>query len=425
MLRFNKLGAACVLSVLVTACDFHPLDVDSPVTIEDKNIANKQGAELLRVRALYHLNDGLPGLARAEGILTDEFFTQSQPSLTTANPNEVIDRRDEEATISTFTFIHGARNFATIAIPALREFGAPRPYVGQMFAVRGFAKMLLAQDFCPGQAFNELDTDGAIVYMPPLSTDQAYESALADLDSAVVEAADSARILNFARVARARTLLELGRFADAAAAAAPVPTTFVFNAEFDATLSTNSLFNVTSSTTIPVSVADRDGGNGLDFSSSNDPRIKVLFRKKGFDGTNLYSTEKYPTNVSPVTIANGIEARLIEAEAALKAGDVTGWLSKLNALRATSITPAMTALTNPATERGRVDLMFRERAFWLFATAHRLGDMRRLVRHYGRTVAETFPSGTYRAGGPFGTVTTFKIPASELLNPAVTGCTER
>ena len=41
----------------------------------------------------------------------------------------------------------------------------------------------------------------------------------------------------------------------------------------------------------------------------------------------------------------------------------------------------------PIAHRLGLNALFRERAFWLWGTAHRLGDMRRLIRHYGRTEA--------------------------------------
>ena len=81
-----------------------------------------------------------------------------------------------------------------------------------------------------------------------------------------------------------------------------------------------------------------------------------------------------------------MDARLIEAEAALAAGDVAGWLAKLNDLRA-DVDDLMTArvddyastlgmnpeapntvlnpLVDPGTAAARVDLMFQERGFWL------------------------------------------------------------
>src|SRR5581483_874628 len=105
-------------------------------------------------------------------------------------------------------------------------------------------------------------------------------------------------------------------------------------------------------------------------------------------------------------MASGVEARLIEAEAALAAGDAS-WLTILNRLRTdgtfttaphpgdptvTDTTwgpgvgavlfpnglPGLRPLTDPGTPAARVDLLFAERAAWLFLTGHRLGDMRRL-----------------------------------------------
>ena len=41
----------------------------------------------------------------------------------------------------------------------------------------------------------------------------------------------------------------------------------------------------------------------------------------------------YSSLSAPVVHASGVEARMIEAEAALAAGDAAGWLAKLNAAR--------------------------------------------------------------------------------------------
>jgi hypothetical protein len=119
-----------------------------------------------------------------------------------------------------------------------------------------------------------------------------------------------------------------------------------------------------------------------------------------------------------------VEARLIEAEAALRTGNPQ-WLTILNDLRRMEVTPAMTDLADPGTEAAQVDLLFRERAFWLFATGHRLGDLRRLVQHYGRDPETVFPTGAYRLGGAYGTKMSlpFPIEAEAARNPAVTGCT--
>src|SRR5678815_146790 len=89
-------------------------------------------------------------------------------------------------------------------------------------------------------------------------------------------------------------------------------------------------------------------------------------------------------------------------------------LSILNALRAAPLqitapsptatgthpgwtTPVMTPLTDPGNATARVDQLFREKAFWQFGRGHRLGDLRRLIRDYGRAAdgSDTFPVGVH------------------------------
>ena len=90
----------------------------------------------------------------------------------------------------------------------------------------------------------------------------------------------------------------------------------------------------------------------------------------GFDGsTPLFFTSKYRDYKSPTPLAIGAEARLIEAEAALSAGDVANFLAKLNQARAATrrrirpipdrrrfrVPPARSRLADiPASTAGRV-----------------------------------------------------------------------
>jgi hypothetical protein len=126
---------------------------------------------------------------------------------------------------------------------------------------------------------------------------------------------------------------------------------------------------------------------------------------------------------SPSTVASGAEARLIEAEAQLRNSDNAAFMQTINDLRAfQNLTPA----ADPGTPDTRVDLLFHERAFSLFATSHRLGDMRRLVRQYGRDPETVFPTGNYHKDGlKFGTDVNWIVPAPERNNPKFTGCLDR
>ena len=146
------------------------------------------------------------------------------------------------------------------------------------------------------------------------------------------------------------------------------------------------------------------------------PRVPFLDTGHfGFDQeTPQFDLLKYPDLGSPIVLADGVEARLIEAEAALKTGDEGGMNDILNELRdGIGLDP----LPNPSAGAEAEDQLFSERAFWLYATGHRLGDMRRLVRQYLRDPNSVFPVGDYSRGGTYGDVVAFPVPINENNNP--------
>ena len=89
-------------------------------------------------------------------------------------------------------------------------------------------------------------------------------------------------------------------------------------------------------------------------------------------------------------------------------------------------------LTDPGTPAARIALLFRERAFWLFLTGHRQGDLRRLLRQYTQypqfqSQQQVYPTGLYTAPGlgRYGTDVNAPIPLSESPNPDFHGCKDR
>jgi starch-binding outer membrane protein, SusD/RagB family len=255
-------------------------------------------------------------------------------------------------------------------------------------------------------------------------------------------------VVNLARVLQGRAQLELGNYAAAADDVALVPTTFQYRVTIHA--STMSGNNGGQRGT----VADREGGNGLPFLSSGDPRttttvtcsapgdycplVSLTMPAKYFDPSILTSA-----GYAPFVVASGIEAQLIRAEAALQRGDVQGWTSTLNTLRAsagTTLTPAIGVIpplpadsTTAASAALRVSVLFHERAFWLFLTGHRQGDLRRLIRQYGtkspqfQSDQHVYPAGLYNAPGTgrYGSDVTVPIPTTEYANPNYHGCIDR
>ena len=94
---------------------------------------------------------------------------------------------------------------------------------------------------------------------------------------------------------------------------------------------------------------------------------------------------------------------------------------------------ALAPLTDPGDQASRVDLMFCERAFWLYLSGHRLGDLRRLVRQYSRSADAVFPGGGGAQyvidgnpkGGIFGNDVNLSIPLDETNNPKFSACIDR
>ena len=379
------------------------------------------------------------------GLLADEWSTSS-----TFIQNDETDQRTIQVFNSSITGmlrqLYRTRTRANQAIGLLNEFTPTnRALIGEMYLARGFAEMQLALDFCNGIPIGDGNAtppeNGT-----PRSNVEVFALAAASLDSAIAATTgtDAAlvRINRAARIARGRVALAQGEFAAAAGFVTGIPTSFTYQHSFSLTTNSNTLWGQGLSAR-RYSVGDSVEGNtrtlrvtnAIPFASANDPRLPVVIRTSGAingqDGQTYARTTVMWQQLTAVDVANGIDARMIEAEAALRAGRTTQWLAIHNALRAApprlgEIQPAaMPALTDPGSEAARVDRHFREKAFWTFSRGQRLGDMRRLIRQYGRTEATVFPQGVHYKGGNYGTDVNLPIVTDELNNPNFTGCTDR
>lgn len=418
-----------------TACSTDRLlQADRPDLINPGNLGNLQGAAALYAGALGDfavahdggLGTGIGlGLVVATGFMSDEFrFGGTPPEIREMDLRAV--REANGAWLQTYLDQHRARGAADRAAEALKAaVSGPDARVGEMYAIAAAEIILIGEAYCAGAPLGATEPD--IVYGEPLTTQQLMTAAIAKLDLAAQNAAGNARIVNLIAVLRGRALLNNAQYAQAATAVATVPTSFSYTTlhgsktERQKLFPYNYMYNLDS-----WLVSDREGINGLDFATAGDPRVPIdgTGSPSRFDQrTPRYYLRKYNSFESPVTVASGVEARLIEAEAALQAANTALWLTKLTEARAPF---GMAAPTDPGTAATRVDLMFRERAFALFGTAHRLGDLRRLIRQYGRGAETVFPTGAYHKDNlTRGTDVNIAIPISEKNNPKFTGCLNR
>jgi hypothetical protein len=375
-------------------------------------------------------------------ILVSELLADMWMNSETFPTRQEIDRRRIDVRNVTlrdvFLFLHSSRVAAERAATALETFspdGAADPRIPEMRSLSGYTYLHAGENYCSGVPFSTTEPD--ITFGEPLTTAQIFDSALARFDLALAAPGLGADIAGLASVGKGRGLLDQARFAEAAAAVAAVPTEFRYVTEhsLNTTRQENSVYRLNVDAE-RWSVANLDGGTGLPYRDAADPRVPFFLDPTdgvGFDAsTPQFNLLKYDGPEAPVTVADGVEARLIEAEAALQAGDAGTWLAKLNELRAglSALRPetpgTLAPLADPGAADARVDLMFSERAFWFFATGHRLGDLRRLVRQYGRAAESVFPTGAYFKGGTYGPDVNLPIPFDELNNPlAQSGCLDR
>ena len=446
----RSLGVAS-LALTLAACQTandRLLGVVDPDIINPGDIVNADGAAALANGAIgtfRSITGGGESTWLFGGLLADEWSTSS-----TFIQNDETDQRLIPEFNSSITGmmrdLYRVRTRSNEAIAALKKYSATsRSLIGEMYFARGFAELQLASDFCNGIPIG----DGNAVPPEngkPQTTQQVFQLAAASLDSAIASAngtdAPSVLINRASRVARGRVALALGDFAGAGTIVAGLPTAWAYQHTFSLTTSSNTIWGQGLSSR-RYSVGDSVEGNSrnilvrnaIPFASARDPRLPVTIPTSGAingqDGQTYTRTTAMWGQLTAVDVANGLDARMIEAEVALRNNNTAQWLAIHNALRAAppklgEIQPAaMPPLTDPGTQDRRIDVHFREKAFWTFSRGQRLGDMRRLIRQYGRTEATVFPQGVHYKGGSYGKDVNLPVVQAERNNPNFTGCTDR
>ena len=436
-------------------------DVATPETIRDPaNMPGLRNGALGDFQVAYAGNTlgggGTEGVVLSAGLLADELYVSD-----TFGTRQEVDRRntqtDNAGMLVVFRNLHRARRAAEVAAEIYAENRTHERYNAvehaEVTSLAGYTYLMFAENWCSGVPFSRITLDNRLEHGTPQTTAQMLENALTRFRAAR-GLTTNANQLNLARIGEGRTLLNQNRPAEAAAAVAAVPTGYVYELQYSENTArqNNGIWGITHNRR-GYGVASREGGNGLDFRvgssqvpASQDPRVPYTRTTlRAIDNPYAHWFQlKYPLRSSNVPLATGVEARLIEAEAALRAGDVATFVAKHNELRArvSGLAPLVQADVQAMTTTARENLHFRERAFWLFLTGQRLADLRRLVRQYNRPAESVFPTGTYgrylfgapsvpddqlpfRVQGTYGTDVNFPIPFDEQNNPNFTQCINR
>ncbi|MGH7569243.1 MAG: hypothetical protein ACREL9_09775 [Gemmatimonadales bacterium] len=449
---------------LLAGCSFSDLlQVRDPDIVTPDNLNDSTALPTIRASAVgdfavaYSGSTGGEGVIMTSGLLSDELINSE------TFPTRIeVDRRgpileDNATTQGWFRTLSRARRSAEFAVQKYRALAPDTtraPGLSEVLSLAGFGYIFFAENYCSGVPISAALPTGELVYGRPLTTTELLDTAIARFDQAIAAAnaltTPSPTLLNLARLGRARAQLDRGDFAGAATTVTAVPTSFVYFIQHteNSGRENNGVF-IWNEINERYSLGDREGdygatacigggtscvgsGVGMPFRSVADPRtpFRRVGTDVGFDGqTPQFDSQRYIDRKNFVTLATGAEARLIEAENFLRLGDATNWLARHNALRAAPPAyfaplppapqiPPLAALADPGTVAAREDLHFSERARWLWLTAHRLSDMRRFVRQYGRAVNAVFPSGAYlKQSFTYGPDVNFPIPVDERNNP--------
>jgi starch-binding outer membrane protein, SusD/RagB family len=441
--RSPRLRAFAVLAAFgLAACD-SILEVRDPDVVSPGVMQDATALPALRAHAIAEFSvaysAGGSGNAQTllSGLLADEFMHSG-----TFDTRESIDRRIAAPTNphvqGSFLLLHRARAAAERAADLFAQHGPNTAAHAEVLNLGGFTYVFFGENWCSGVPVSRQLPDGRIEYGEQETTTQTFNRALAQFDAALSAAntANSAIQQNLARIGRGRTLLGLGQYEQAAAAVAGVPTLFqyvMFHSETSGRQN-NTIWSFNTNQG-RWSIPDNEGGNGLPYRSDGridgtvrDPRIPSahigLAQRTGLRPLEHWGQLRFANRNSSVPLATGIEARLIEAEAALRqgVGGLATFVATHNMLRETlqgALPPLNLAAVTALTPRQHEDLHFRERAYWLWLTGHRLGDLRRMMWDYGRTQDEIFPVGIHHRGGDYGTDTNFPIAFDEQNNPLI------
>lgn len=421
-----------LLALGIISCD-SIVDVTDPDIVTPESLNNESGIQTLKAGSLGDFavamsgsaagHGATTGLISMSGLMSDEYdYTGTFPTRREADTRILQNTNTDMDRI--FTNLHLARAGAEATIDLAIGFGGVPQVESEMQSIVGYIYIMFAETFCGGVPFSKVPAGGGdIIYGEPLSQTEMFNAAISWFDQAKASSSGNTDLDNLARVGKARALLGLGQISAAANEVSNVSTNFVYNIEH----SDNSLRQVNgvyimSTVRRQFSIADGKGGNGLMYRSANDPRTPwnggTAF---GQDDITLYYNQlKYTDENASIALASGIEARLIEAEAAANSDNATATQNLHNALRATLSLPDLdlSALSGDELMLAHMG----ERAFWLYNTGHRQGDLRRLVDVYGMDASDVFPWGEYFKGGEYSANLKFPIPQSEANNPNYAGC---
>lgn len=411
MMKITFRRATLVLSLAATASCNSLLAVDNPGRVTADALSDPGLAPILEAAALQSAQCAFVQFAATAGMLSGEYLSSN--GFVDNHPWEwrgIVEIKQAPGscpgsrTTTSMGFYTPAQQARfqledlSTRLKAFTDAQVPnrQRMLAEMDAYSGYMYVLLAESMC------ELAFNGG----PSVSPAAAFAIAEKRFSDAIVTATtiNDASLLNMARVGRARTRLNLGNLAGAAADAALVPSGFSRIAEFSEVdvRRENRIYNLTVRNNYLSVGPDY---RGLTVNGVADPRVRVTnLNRVGLDNvTPMWQQQKFSgSGAAPLTIASYAEAQLILAEASTGQAAIDA----INRVRALS---SIAPMAMPAAGTDLVAIVIEERRRQLFSEGQRFGDMLR------KKIA--FPSsGVNRKGQAYSNMTCVPLPDVETRN---------
>jgi hypothetical protein len=449
----NRLGRIAGLLALVatlglTGCDLDDLlDVTDPETVNPGTLEDPEVIDVVIAGAEGDFASAFGGgdsYVTVDALMADQFFSSGSFPTRTATDQRTqrspADGNTSDDIYNDLQFARRALREASERVANHDDFGTASREYQELKALQGYTMVLLGEGFCSAIPLSYVAEDGEFVFAEPSTSREVLQAAIAAFDEAIAGGGDDP----LPRVGKARALVDLGQYQEAANLVAGIPTTWERYIYFSQSGINNPIFGLQGNGR--YSQSHLEGTNGLPYRNGCNPQIedagcdpRTPWWQDPAGGFTpdipLYRSLKYVDYDSPIVLASGVEARLIEAEAMMEAGDYAGMNAMLNTLRQSAADILVDWIPNfdeyteweladlpaPATRAEAVDQLFMERGFWLFLTGHRLGDLRRLVYQKDRGSENVYPTGGYHKGGNiYGGDVVFPLEFDEAANPNFT-----
>lgn len=450
--------ACLIMGTMLHGCGLDKLvDVDNPQIgseIDHKYLETKDGSLAMLYSSLGSLQSGVSKASFEVGTLTDEltskpytvgtdYYYSGSRTNADSRVNIALKRVLQKGLVfDAYNDLQTARIKASHARNFLkgRSDSSVQYAISASYSYEGYAILILAENVCSGIPMSEIPYGQKAVYGKALSTEKLLDIAISKFDSALAIDHDSSRFTVLAKTGKGRALMSLGRYAEANNAVAGIGESESYTLHYSDVAGPSS-----SSKPFWTSAAVRsrnqghhivslEGINGLTWYTDpllRDPRLPITIDSVRDEfgwkfSYPIYAQQrKFMSGTVIFKLASYIDSKMIEAEYLLSQNN-PDWINPINIARRTV---GLADTISPVKLEDKVNLLFRERAFWFYGHAVRLSDFRRLVRQYGRDASSVYPTGFYSKSEDtysYGDAVVFVPSESEFAeNYEYSGCINR